>query len=123
MFINKDSVLVNGVSWGQYLLQVDYGYNKLWASDKGRNLSGSDTGTLIGIFPKLTFYFRKLSQEELHTIAPVLDSAIQTVTYYDDTKGNNVTLTTYTGDWKIVNKGIGQNESFSINFISKDRRV
>ena len=33
MFVNKDSIKINGISFGQYLLQVDYEYNKLWSSD------------------------------------------------------------------------------------------
>lgn len=122
MFVNKDSIKINGISMGQYLVQADYEYNKLWASDSGRNLSGTQSGTLIGIFPKLVLQFRKLSKEELHTIAPILDSARQTVEYYDDNKGAMVTMTTYTGDWKIVNKGINQNEPFSCSFISTKKR-
>ena len=122
MFVNKDSIRVNGVSMGQYLLQADYEYNKLWSSDSGRNLAGTQSGTLIGIFPKLVLQFRSLSKEELHIIAPILDSARQTVEYYDDNKGAMVTMTTYTGDWKITNRGINQNESFSCSFISTKKR-
>lgn len=122
MFVNKDSIKVNGISMGQYLVQADYEYNKLWSSDSGRNLAGTQSGTLIGIFPKLVLQFRKLSKEELHTIAPILDSARQTVQYYDDNKGAMVTMTTYTGDWKVVNKGINQNEPFSCSFISTKKR-
>jgi hypothetical protein len=39
MFIEKDSIIINGVSMGQYITQAQYGYNKLWASDSGRNLA------------------------------------------------------------------------------------
>lgn len=122
MFINKDSIKVNGISMGQYLVQADYEYNKLWSSDSGRNLAGTQSGTLIGIFPKLVLQFRRLSKDELHTIAPILDSARQTVQYYDDNKGAMVTMTTYTGDWKITNTGINQNEPFSCSFISTKKR-
>ena len=122
MFIDKNSIEVNDVSFGQYLVQADYGYNKLWANDSGRNLAGEQTGTLVGIFPKIEMQFRKLSQAELHTIAPILDSASQTVKYYDDTKGAYVTMSTYTGDWKVTNRGIGQNEGFSVSFIARKRR-
>jgi len=122
MFIDKNSIEVNDISFGQYLVQADYGYNKLWANDSGRNLAGEQTGTLVGIFPKIEMQFRKLSQAELHTIAPILDSASQTVKYYDDTKGAYVTMSTYTGDWKVTNRGIGQNEGFSVSFIARKRR-
>ena len=47
MFVNKDSIIINGISMGQYLVQADYEYNKLWSSDSGRNLAGTQSGTLI----------------------------------------------------------------------------
>ena len=122
MFVNKDSVIINDISMGKYLLQADYEYNKLWASDSGRNLAGEQTGTLIGIFPKLVLQFRKLTKDEVHLLAPILDSARQTVQYYDDNKGAMITMTTYTGDWKLVNKGIQQNEPFDCSFISTRKR-
>lgn len=123
MFISKDSLKVNGISLGQYLVQADYGYNKLWSDDSGRNLAGTQSGTLIGIFPKIEVQFRRLTKDELHTLAPILDSASQTIEYYDDNKGQSITMDTYTGDWKVSNKGINANEGFSISFISKKRRV
>lgn len=39
MFIDKDSIKVNNISIGKYLVQADYEYNKLWSSDSGRNLA------------------------------------------------------------------------------------
>lgn len=122
MFVDKDSIKVNGISMGQYLVQADFEYNKLWSSDSGRNLAGTQTGTLIGIFPKLVLQFRKLNKEELHFLAPLLDSARQTTEYYDDNKGQMITMTTYTGDWKVKNKKIQVNEPFSCSFISTKKR-
>lgn len=123
MFINKDAILLNGISIGQYLLSAKYEYNKLWGSDTGRNLKGSFSGTLVGIFPKLILTFRKLSQSELVLIAPILDSGTQTLVYYDPSLNNYVTLSTYTGDWSIENKSIMKNESFEVSFISRERRA
>lgn len=122
MFISKDSLIVNGINLGTYITQAEYGYNKLWSSDSGRNLAGTQTGTLIGIFPKITVHFRKLSQSELEKMVSILDSARQQVTYYDPFKKATITMATYTGDYKIVNKYIKKNESFSISFISTRRR-
>lgn len=123
MFINKDSIMVNGISMGQYLLQAKYEYNKLWASDTGRNLAGKLTGTLIGIFPKIVLTFRKLTQNEMNIIAPILDSSRQRVTYYDPSLNRNVTMTTYTGDYNYTNKKIvNKNDSFECSFISVERR-
>ena len=61
MLIDKDSLKVRGIdNFTNYITEIEYGYNKLWASDSGRNLAGVNTGTLIGIFPKLKIIFRKL---------------------------------------------------------------
>ena len=126
MFINKDSLIVNGINLGRYIVQATYSYNKLWSSDSGRNLAGTQSGTLIGIFPKIVVQFRKLTKAELETLVPVLDSARQTVKYYDPNKKATTTMTTYTGDYEIVNKGIVghiKNEGFQISFISTKRRA
>ena len=126
MFIDKNSLIVNNINLGNYIVQATYSYNKLWSSDSGRNLAGTQSGTLIGIFPKIIVQFRKLTQIELETLAPVLDSARQTVQYYDPNKKAMTTMTTYTGDYEIVNKGIIghiKNEGFQISFISTKRRV
>lgn len=126
MFIDKNSLIVNNINLGNYIVQATYSYNKLWSSDSGRNLAGTQSGTLIGIFPKIVVQFRKLTQAELETLAPILDSARQTVQYYDPNKKAMTTMTTYTGDYEIINKGIIghiKNEGFQISFISTKRRV
>lgn len=127
MFVDKNSIVINNINMGQYLVQATYGYNKLWSSDSGRNLAGTQTGTLIGVFPKLVLQFRKLTKSELEIIIPVLDSPNQNTTYYDPNKKQNVTMTTYTGDYEIVNKyiinGNRKNEPFSCSFIAVSKRV
>ena len=126
MFINKDSLIVNGINLGRYIVQATYSYNKLWSNDSGRNLAGVQSGTLIGIFPKIVVQFRKLTQTELETLTPILDSARQTVQYYDPNKKAMTTMTTYTGDYEVINKGIVghvKNEGFQISFISTKRRA
>lgn len=124
MFINKDSIIINNISMGQYLLSAKYEYNKLWGEDTGRNLAGKFTGTLVGIFPKIILTFRKLTQAEMNIIAPILDSANQTLTYYDPTSNSNKTLSTYTGDWSYTNSRIAtKNDSFECSFISRERRL
>ena len=126
MFIDKNSLIVNNINLGNYIVEARYSYNKLWSSDSGRNLAGTQSGTLIGIFPKIIVQFRKLTQTELETLAPVLDSVRQTVQYYDPNKKAMTTMTTYTGDYEVINKGIIghiKNEGFQISFISTKRRV
>ena len=127
MFINKDSIIIDGINMGNYITEARFGFNKLWAKDSGRNLAGTMSGTLIGIFPKIILQFRRLTKEELEIIVPILDNARQTTTYYDPRKKVNVTMTTYTGDYEIVNKNIIsgdlKNEPFQISFISIRKRV
>lgn len=127
MFINADSLVINNVNMKPYVVEVKYSYNKLWSSDSGRNLAGKQSGTLIGIFPKLVVQFKPLTKSELEIIVPILDSARQTVTYYDPYKKQNTTITTYTGDYEVVDKNIISgnvtNEGFSCSFISESRRV
>ena len=126
MFLDKNSIMINNVSMGQYLLEATYGYNKLWASDSGRTLSGKMTGTLVGIFPKITMQFRKLTKSEVETLAPILDSAYQTTTYYDPVKQANTTISTYSSDWELGNKKIinsnSKNEGFQWSVIAVERR-
>ena len=128
MYIDKNSLTINSVNMGEYLTEVEFGYNKLWSEDSGRNLSGSQSGTLIGIFVKLRLSFRDLSKNELETLVPILDAPTQSVTYYDPYKKASNTITTYTGDWSTTNKNIFSNvayanEPFQISFIAVNRRV
>ena len=126
MFIDKNSLIVNNINLGKYIVQATYSYNKLWSNDSGRNLAGTQSGTLVGIFPKIVVQFRKLTKSELELLTPILDSARQTVQYYDPNKKAMTTMTTYTGDYEVVNKGIVghvKNEGFQISFISTKRRA
>lgn len=126
MFINKNSIKIDGTSIGQYLVEAKYSYNKLWSSDTGRTLSGNYSGTLIGIFPKIILQFRRLTKAELETVVPLLDKASQNVTYYDPKKKTNVTMKTYAGDYEITNKSIidakHKNEGFSCSLIAIKKR-
>ena len=127
MFLDKDSIVINDVKMGQYITEAKYSYNKLWSSDSGRNLAGSQSGTLIGIFPKIILQFRKLTKSEMEVVVPILDGSRQTVSYYDPNKKQQISITTYTGDYEITNKHkIGnnrKNEGFSCSFISVDKRA
>lgn len=123
MFIDKDSIIIDGISMGQYIVEAKFNFPKLWASDSGRNLAGKMTGTLIGVFPKIVLQFRPLTKEELTIIAPILDKSNQNVTYFDPTKNKKVTMKTYTGDWELVNTTMNKNQGFSCSFISVAKRV
>lgn len=126
MFLDKNSIIIDGVSFGQYITQVEYQFPKLWGDDTGRSLDGDFSGTLSGIYPKIILTFRKLTKEEMEIVAPILDKAQQSFTYYDPVKKANTTIDTYTGDWGVVNKGMinngRKNEGFQISFIARRKR-
>lgn len=132
MFINKDSLQIKKsggsyVNLGNYLTQVEYGYNKLWGKDTGRNLKGKTTGTLLGIVPKLKLSFAELTQSELETISPILNSAWQTTKFYSPDDRALIEIQTYTGDWATTNKNsftnvARANESFEISVIATTPR-
>lgn len=127
MYIDKNSLKVKignqaYVNLGQYVTEVEYQYNKLYAPDSGRNLAGEQSGTLIGIFPKLVVSFRRLNKSEMEILAPILDSARQKVSYYDPNKKTTVEMDTYTGDYSYTNNTIigndRKNSDFQISFIA-----
>ena len=132
MYINADSLQIkknggNYVNLGQYLTQVEYSYNKLWANDSGRNLKGKTTGTLLGIIVKLKLSFGELTQDELEIISPILNSDVQTVKFYSPDDKAIIEIETYTGDWATLNKNIfvnvaRANESFDISVIATTPR-
>ena len=88
---------------------------------------GTQSGTLIGIFPKIILQFRRLTKAEMEIIVPILDSSNQTVKYYDPFKKATVEMTTYTGDYEITNKhiisGNSKNDGFSCSFIAIRKRA
>lgn len=119
MYIDKNSIVINGINFGQYLTEVEYQYNKLWGPDSGRNLAGEQSGTLLGIFPKFVLNFRKLTPTEMELLVPIFDSAVQNFTYYDPSKKQKITIQTYTGDYNFSNNRVnGKNGDFQLSFIS-----
>ena len=127
MLIDINSLVVNNVNLGNYITEARFGYNKLWGDDTGRNtLSGNFTGTLKGIFPKITVQFAPLSQTDIETLVPILDGANQTVSYYDPFKKAIVTMTTYSNDYELLCKNLmgdgSKAEGFSCAFISTKKR-
>lgn len=122
MFLDKDSLYMDNISMGKYITQAKFGYHKLWSSDSGRALSGKQSGTLIGIFPKFTLSFRSLTEEELTYLAPHFDNPRQIIKYQDPNKHKQLSIETYSGDWEIVYKNLKKGQPFDLAFIAVDRR-
>jgi hypothetical protein len=132
MFIDTNSLQVkvgngNYISLGNYITEAKYEYNKLYASDSGRNLAGVMVSTLIGIFPKITLKFAPLTKTQLETLIPIFDSARQTLRYYDPNKKAYTTMETYTGNYSITDINIVggniKNKEFEVSFISTRKRA
>lgn len=129
MYIDANSLQVsidNGTTWlnlASYITEAKFSYNKIWSQDSGRNLAGKQSGTLVGIFPKIIVTFKPLNKTELNTISKVLDNAKQKVSYYDPNKNQTVIMATYTGDWEIIQQNIGINQTFNCSFIATEKRA
>lgn len=127
MFLNKDSFKLNGVSLGEYIIEIEFQYNKVWGPDTGRNMKAKMTGTFLGVIPKFRITFKPLTRQELEKIAPIIDSPWQTATYYDPYLKKNNTISTYTGDWSTLNKNTfvnsaRANQKFDISIIGVEPR-
>ena len=130
MVINEDSVVAsytkNGttktIKLAPYLTKANFGFNKEWDADAGRNLAKSVVGS-FDIFPKIICYFKPLNQEELDELSPLFNSANQSFTYYDPDLHRLNTINTYTGNWAYDCVKVRLAEPFNLSFIARDRRV
>ena len=120
--IDKNSIKIDGISMGNYLIGATIGYYKLWSSDSGRNMAGTNTGTLLGIFPKIQLNFRSMTDSELTTILKLLNKANMTLTYWDTELQQEKSLSCYAGDVEIPVKKLGKYQSFNASVISNAKR-
>ena len=126
MLLNKNGFKIDGVNFAQYLEKIKYGRHKIWGSDTGRNnIAGTYTGTLVGTFPKFTLSFRPLTKSELEYVAPYLEKAQQTITYYSPKTATTKTISTYSGDYEYDNlntlDNVNENEPFEISCIARTK--
>jgi hypothetical protein len=121
MYINTNSVLIDGVSLANYITNAKYGYHKLWSEDTGRNLKGDFTGSFNGIYPKITLTFKPLNDSEIQILAPILNKPTQNVTYDDPEKGR-ITIPTYNSDWEVTYENVSMGKGVTSSFISKKKR-
>lgn len=123
MLISKDSLIIDGVSMAQYLISAKFGYHKIWASDTGRALSGDNSGTLKGIYPKITMTFRRLNEEEAGIILSLFNKAENKVSFYNpDLKKEIVEMSCYSNDQEMNQKYLGKIDGYSSAVISNKKR-
>ena len=123
MYINKDSLIINGINIGEYILEATYGFYDTWSSDTGFNtLSGKFSGTFKGTYPKITIKFAKsLSIDDLKMLTTkIIRTTTQTITY-DDPSGTRKTIKTHKGDLSLHFTGINKKDAFTYDFVGNDK--
>lgn len=124
MLRNKDDLIIDGISIAPYLKEgIKFGYHKIWGKDTGRALSGNNSGTLKGIYPKITMPFRKLNDEETGLILSLFNKAENKVTFYNpDLKKVITNMSCYSNDQEMNQKYLGVIDGYSCSVISNKKR-
>lgn len=123
MLIDKNSLIIDGVAMAQYLTKVKFGYHKIWGKDSGRALSGDNSGTLKGIYPKITMTFRKLNEEEISIVLSLFNKAENKVTFYNpDLKKTIYNMSCYSNDQEMDQEYLGKIQNYSSAVISNKKR-
>ena len=123
MFIvDKDSLIINGISIGEYLTEAGYGYFDTRSSDTGFNTnSGKFTGTFKGTYPKFTLNFKALTPEEITYLTPRIFRVPQQTVTYDDPDGTRKTITTHKGDLQLNFYAIDKSKPFQYELVGNDK--
>lgn len=121
MFLSKDSLIINGISMGEYLADnVGYGFFDTWSSDAGYTLSNKFTGTFKGTVPKFTLKFKPLTPTQIvYLTTNIFRNPIQTVTY-DDPDGTRKTITTHKGDLQLDFYYINKSKAFTYELVGNE---
>jgi|GEM_PF-3341798 len=121
----KTLLKLNGEDFtGMILTPFKIGRPKLWGDDTGRLMSGEMTGTLKGIFPKLTVIFAPKNESDLEKLCNILDTAWQTIEYYNPIQHKVVQLGTYTNDYEVsIINAVPFFDDVTVSFIATKREV
>ncbi|MBP3463767.1 MAG: hypothetical protein J6K45_04725 [Clostridia bacterium] len=123
MLIDKNSLIIDGVAMAQYITKARFGYHKIWGKDTGRALSGDNSGTLKGIYPKITMTFRKLNEEELSIVLSLFNKAENKVTFYNpDLKKTIYNMSCYSNDQEMDQEHLEKIQDYSSAVISNKKR-
>lgn len=123
MLIDKNSLIIDGIKMAQYLTKVKFGYHKIWSSDTGRNMAGTNSGTLVGLFPKITMTFRRLDDEEIGIVLSLFNKAENKVTFYNPDLGKTIyNMSCYSNDQEYEQDNFGKIEGYSSAVISNKKR-
>lgn len=117
-----DLLKLDGISFNK-IIEYTVQRNKLWSDDSGRNMGGSNKGTLIGIFPKLLLQVEPLTEDEISWIETKLDQATISTSYYNSKYKCLCTGEFYAGDYEttILRREDMMHDKFSVNLIPNER--
>lgn len=123
MLIDKDGLIIDGIKMAQYLIKAKFGYHKIWSSKSGRNMAGTNSGTLVGIFPKITMTFRQLNEDEVGLILSLFNKAENLVTFYNpDLKKTIFNMSCYSNDQELDQEYLGKIKGYSSAVIANKSR-
>ncbi len=119
--LNKDSLVINGISIGKYIVKATYGFFDVWSSNSGYAMSNKFKGTFKGTFPKISVIFgSSLSASDINYLTNnIFRTTTQTITY-DDPSGVRKTIETHKGDLSIPYNGIDNHEQFPYDFVGNE---
>ena len=117
MYIDKDSLIINGINMGSYITEATFSYNDTWSSDTGYTLSNKFVGEFKGTIPKITVKFGSLNTEQIKTLATsIFKTVTQTVEFVDIT-GTKRTISTHKGDLALKFMKLKKASGFSYDFV------
>lgn len=107
------------------LVQYDVEYNKLWGEDSGRDLTGTNKATLVGIYPKIYVQVGEFTRSEMKMFLQKVNKKEFKIDYYDEQYGKMHTgVSYYINDYKISLKSSKRMiyKGFDFNLIPNKKR-
>jgi len=120
MFDGENSLTIDGISMGQYLTDVKFGYFDTWSSDTGYTLSNKFTGTFKGTIAKFTLYFRPLTTSEITYLTNNIFRKITHTIVYKDASGSQKTIYAHKGDLELDFYHINKSKAFTYELVGNE---
>lgn len=94
-------------------------FAKLWANAE-RNMNGTVSATLIGIFPKIELVFRDaLDEDQIATICSLLDQDYFTATFFNPKTKGTSSARYYASDYtvELLDRSRGLYKEFNVSLV------
>ena len=122
MIYTGDLVRING-NVVPHIQTYNIGRCKLW-QDAERNMNGTISAYLIGIFPKIKIKVGVLTQEEMAQLTALLDQDYFTVEWFDVRIQDTISTRYYASDYDVdlLDKSRGLYNPFEVNLVPVEKR-